>query len=176
MKIIKKIFKDVFIIKNDFQLDERGKFIKFNAEIKIKNKKKKFNQFCYSLNKKKLTLRGLHFQKKPFQEEKLITCVKGKILDVVLDINKNSKTYLKHKFVDLNDTNMYSLYIGKNYAHGFLTLSNDTCVLYQINGAYIKQKQSGFHWNDPSLKIKWPTKPKVLSTKDNKFKNFILLK
>ena len=170
MKIIKRIFKDVFLIKNNYQKDKRGKFIKFNSEIKLK-KKTNFNQFCYSVNKKKFTLRGLHFQKKPFQEEKLITCVKGKILDIVLDINKNSKTYLKYKFVSLNDKNMHSLYIGKDYANGFLTLTNDATILYQIKGTYIKSKQSGYYWNDPLLKIKWPSKPKVLSTKDKKFKN-----
>jgi dTDP-4-dehydrorhamnose 3,5-epimerase len=174
MKIIKKIFANVFLIKNNFQKDKRGKFIKFNSKIKIRNKDINFNQFCYSLNKNKLTLRGLHFQKKPFQEEKLITCVKGKILDVVMDINKYSKTYLQYKFINLNEKNMYSLYIGKDYAHGFLTLTKDTSVLYQIKGIYIRSKQSGLSWNDPSLKIKWPAKPRIISIKDKKFKNINL--
>ena len=82
MEIIKKLFKDAYIIKNKFQSDKRGKFIKFKQEIKIRNKKIKFDQFCYSSNKNKYTLRGIHYQKHPDQEEKLITCVEGKILDI----------------------------------------------------------------------------------------------
>lgn len=170
MKIIKEVLKDIFLIKNDFQKDNRGKFIKFNNNIILKNKKINFDQFCYSINKKKFTLRGLHYQKKPFQEEKLITCVKGTILDVVLDINPNSKYYLRYKFINLSDKYMYSLYVGKNYAHGFLTLTNDATILYQIKGKYIKTKQCGYLWNDPKLKIKWPTNPKIISLKDKKFK------
>ena len=152
----------------------RGSFIKFKQEIIIKNKKIKFDQFCYSLNKNKYTLRGIHYQKHPFQEEKLITCVDGKILDVIIDLNKKSKTYLKHKFINLNQSNMFSLYIGKNYAHGFLTLTKNATILYQIKGHYRKFKQTGIMWNDPLLNIKWPKKPAVISTRDTKFKKIIL--
>jgi dTDP-4-dehydrorhamnose 3,5-epimerase len=174
MEIIKKLFKDAYIIKNKFQNDKRGKFIKFKQEIKIRNKKIKFDQFCYSSNKNKYTLRGIHYQKHPDQEEKLITCVEGKILDIIVDLNKNSKTYLNHKFINLNQNNMYSLYIGKNYAHGFLTLSKNSIILYQIKGYYKKLKQDGILWNDPFLNIKWPKKPLVISNRDKKFKKIIL--
>ena len=170
MPIVKKLFSDAYLIKNNFQNDKRGKFIKFNQEIKIKNKKIKFDQFCYSVNKSRYTLRGIHYQRYPFQEEKLITCVEGKILDIIIDVNKKSDTYLSHKFINLNQSNMYSLYIGKDYAHGFLTLTDKATILYQINAPYIKSKQSGFLWNDPLLNIKWPTKPKVISYRDKNFK------
>ena len=123
MQIVKKLFINAYLIKNKFQKDDRGSFIKFNQEIKIKNKKIKFDQFCYSVNKSRYTLRGIHYQRYPFQEEKLITCVEGKMLDVIVDLNKKSKTYLNYKFINLNQSNMYSLYIGKDYAHGFLTIS-----------------------------------------------------
>ena len=169
MIISKKIFSDVYLIKNNFNNDKRGKFLKFNHEIIIKKKRIKFNQFCYSLNKKKNTFRGIHFQKYPYQEIKLVTCVEGKILDIIIDLNKKSKTYLKYKFVKLNQNKMHSLYIGKNYAHGFLTLTNKTTILYQISGPYIKSKQSGLLWSDPALKIKLPTKPKLISLRDKSF-------
>mgnify|MGYP001588696657 CR=1 FL=1 len=169
MTIYKKIFSDVYLIKNRFQNDKRGKFIKFNQEIKIKNKKIKFNQFCYSSNQKKFTFRGIHFQKPPYQEKKLVTCVEGKVLDVIVDFDKKSKTYLKYKFINLDQNKMDSLYIGENYAHGFLTLTKKATILYQINGRYIKSKQAGLLWNDPSLKIKWPIKPKIISTRDKSF-------
>ena len=170
MPILKKLFSDAYLIKNNFQNDSRGKFIKFDHEIKIKNKKIQFNQFCYSENKKKHTFRGIHFQKYPFQEKKLITCVEGKILDVILDLDKKSKTYLKYRFIKLDENNTHSIYIGKNYAHGFLTLTDKATILYQISAPYIKSKQSGLLWNDPLLNIKWPTKPKVISYRDNNFK------
>ena len=75
MQIVKKLFSGVYLIKNKFQKDKRGKFIKFKYDFKIKKEKIKFNQFCYSFNKEKYTLRGIHFQKYPFQEKKLVTCV-----------------------------------------------------------------------------------------------------
>lgn len=169
MKVIKKIFADVFLVKNEFQKDKRGQFIKFQNEFKIKNKKIKFNQFCYSSNKNKYTLRGIHFQKYPFQEKKLITCVEGKILDIIVDLDKKSKTYLNYKLINLSERNMFSLYVGRNYAHGFLTLSKNTSILYLINGTYIKTKQTGLLWNDPALKIKLPEKPKIISFRDKNF-------
>jgi len=174
MQILKKLFSDAYVIKNKFQKDNRGKFIKFHQEIKIKNKKIKFDQFCYSLNKDKYTLRGVHYQKYPFGEKKLITCVEGEIFDVIIDLNKKSNTYLKHKFINLNQNNMYSLYIGKDYAHGFLTLSKNATVLYQIEGPYKKSKQAGLLWSDPLLNIKWPKKPKIISNRDKKFKKIII--
>ncbi len=169
MKVIRKIFADVFLVKNEFQKDKRGQFIKFQNEFKIKNKKIKFNQFCYSSNKNKYTLRGIHFQKYPFQEKKLITCVEGKILDIIVDLDKKSKTYLNYKLINLSERNMFSLYVGRNYAHGFLTLSKNTSILYLINGTYIKTKQTGLLWNDPALKIKLPEKPKIISFRDKNF-------
>jgi len=174
MQIIKKLFINAYLIKNKFQKDDRGSFIKFNQEIKIKNKKIKFDQFCYSVNKSRYTLRGIHYQRYPFQEEKLITCVEGKILDVIVDLNKKSKTYLNYKFINLNQSNMYSLYIGKDYAHGFLTISKNATILYQIKGPYKKFKQAGILWNDPLLNIKWPNKPRVISIRDKKFKKIII--
>jgi dTDP-4-dehydrorhamnose 3,5-epimerase len=170
MQIIQKLFSDAYLIKNNFQKDKRGKFIKFNHEIIVKKQKIKFNQFCYSSNEKKHTLRGIHFQKYPFQEKKLITCVEGKILDVIVDIDRKSQTYLKYKFINLNENNMHSIYVGKSYAHGFLTLTDKVKILYQIEAPYIKSKQSGLLWNDPFLNIKWPFKPKIISYKDSNFK------
>ena len=174
MQIVKKLFSDAYLVKNKLQQDKRGKFIKFQKEIIIKNKKIKFNQFCYSFNDNKYTFRGIHYQKYPLQERKLVTCVKGEILDIVVDLNKNSKTYLKYKFIKLSQNNNYSLYLGKHYAHGFLTLTKNTSILYLINGTYDQKKQTGILWNDPSLKIKWPKKPKIISTRDKNFKKIMI--
>ena len=173
MEIIKKLFKDAYIIKNKFQSDKRGKFIKFKQEIKIRNKKIKFDQFCYSSNKNKYTLRGIHYQKHPDQEEKLITCVEGKILDIIVDLNKNSKTYLNHKFINLNQNNMYSLYIGKNYAHGFLTLEKENYIIYSCTKYRDGKNEIAIKFDDKNLNIKWPSNKPIISAKDKNAINFI---
>jgi dTDP-4-dehydrorhamnose 3,5-epimerase len=158
-------FKDVFLIKNKYTNDVRGYFLKFK-----KNKNYKITQQCFSFNKKKFTLRGLHFQNKPNQEIKIITCLKGSIFDVVVNVNKESSNYLKWRTFKLNDKNKYSLYVGKDYAHGFMTLEDNSLVSYHIIGKYILKKQKGLLWNDKRIKIKWPYNPKVISSRDRKFK------
>jgi dTDP-4-dehydrorhamnose 3,5-epimerase len=158
-------FKDVFLIKNKFIKDNRGFFLKLNKNNNYKN-----IQQCFSFNKKKFTLRGLHFQKEPNQEIKIITCLHGSIFDVVVNVNKKSSNYLKWRSFNLNDKNKYSLYIGKDYAHGFMTLKNNSIVSYQIIGKYISKQQKGLLWNDKKINIKWPHNPKVISFRDKKFK------
>jgi dTDP-4-dehydrorhamnose 3,5-epimerase len=155
----------VFLIKNKFQIDKRGFF------LKLKNNNFKNFQNCFSYNKKKFTLRGLHFQKFPSKEIKIITCLKGSIFDVVVNINKKSKNYLKWYSFKLNEKNKYSLYVGKDYAHGFMTLENNSIVSYQIFGKYIAKQQKGLLWNDNKIGIKWPYKPKIISDRDKNFKS-----
>jgi dTDP-4-dehydrorhamnose 3,5-epimerase len=165
MKKYNNKFKDIFLIKNKFIKDSRGYFLKFDKNSNYKNA-----QQCFSFNKKKFTLRGLHFQNKPFQEIKVITCLKGSIFDVVVNVNKKSSNYLKWKSFKLNDKNKYSLYVGKDYAHGFMTLEDNSIISYQIIGKYISKKQNGLLWNDQRIKIKWPYMPKIISSRDKKFK------
>lgn len=155
--------KKFFLIKNLLAKDNRGSFLKINY---YNNKN---YQNCFVINKKKFTLRGLHFQKKPFSEAKIITCIKGEIFDVIVNINKRSSDYLKWKSFLLSEKNNHSLFIGKDYAHGYLTLKENTIVNYQIFGKYLKNKQSGLAWNDKKINIKWPNKPLVLSKKDRNF-------
>jgi dTDP-4-dehydrorhamnose 3,5-epimerase len=164
MKIKKKLLPNVYLLKNRISNDNRGKFLKIKKKIKFK-----YNQLCFSFNKKKGTIRGLHYQKKPFSEKKIITCIQGSIFDVIVNCNSKSKNYLKYKTIVLKSNQNNSLYISENYAHGFQTLEDNTIVMYNIDGIFKKKLQSGILWNDPSLKIKWPIKLKVISKKDNKF-------
>jgi dTDP-4-dehydrorhamnose 3,5-epimerase len=158
-------FKDVFLIKNKEFKDKRGSFLK----LQNKTKNQKTSNY-FSFNKKKYTLRGLHFQKKPFQEIKIITCLKGSIFDVVVNVNKNSKNYLNWKSFLLTERNKLSLYVGKDYAHGFLTLDDNSVLSYQIIGKHSTKHQSGMHWNDKKIKIRWPHSPKIISARDKKIK------
>lgn len=173
MKIVKTKFKDTYLINHSKKIDKRGFFMRGICTKILKRKKIHFSikQTNYSYNKKKLTLRGFHFQTSPFSEKKIITCVKGKILLIIVNIDKKSKYYLKHlKFILLENLNQ-SVLISKNCATAFLTLEPETLVFYYMSSYFKKNKGKGIRYNDPKLKINWPKKPKIISSRDLNFKN-----
>jgi dTDP-4-dehydrorhamnose 3,5-epimerase len=151
------------LIKNNFTSDNRGFFLKIK-------KKNKLYQNCFSYNKKKGTIRGIHYQKYPNYEKKIISCIKGAIFDVIVDLRKNSKTYLQYKKFKLSEKDNYSLIVPKGFGHGFQTLEKNTIIYYQISGKFIKKKQTGVLWNDRKIKIKWPLPARCISKRDKKFK------
>ena len=161
MKLIKTKIKDLLIIKTDIYNDKRG----FFKEIeKFKILKKKFIFDCLSFSKKH-TLRGLHLQKRNPQA-KIITVAQGKILDVVVDLRKKSKTYGKYFSIEISHDSDFSLFIPEGFAHGFMCLSK-TCIIYYKCTNYRDQKSEvTLKWDDPDLKIKWPNAKPILSKKD----------
>ena len=162
MKIIKTKIKDLLILKTDIFKDKRG----FFKEVQRNNiLKKKFVFDCFSYSKKN-TLRGLHLQTKKSQA-KLITVVYGKILDVVVDLRKNSKTFGKHFAIEISQESDFSLFIPENFAHGFLCLSKKCAVYYKCTNYRDKLSETTIKWDDPTLNIKWPIKKPILSKKDN---------
>ena len=171
MKIVKTKIKDLVLLKTNIYNDKRG----FFKEVQKNNiLKKKFVFDCFSFSKKN-TLRGLHLQTKKSQA-KIITAVQGKILDVVVDLRKNSKTFGKHFAIEISQDSDFSLYIPENFAHGFLCLSNTCAVYYKCSQYRNKESEKTILWNDKSLKIKWPIKKPILSKKDKlgvKLKDFI---
>ncbi|MEM3859202.1 MAG: dTDP-4-dehydrorhamnose 3,5-epimerase, partial [Candidatus Micrarchaeaceae archaeon] len=114
----------------------------------------------------KNTLRGLHFQKEPYSQAKLIRCISGEILDVAVDIRKNKKTFGKYVKINLSAENKNMFYIPEGFAHGFLVLSDYAEVIYKVSKFYNKESDSGIIWNDPELAIEWPVKNPLLSEKD----------
>ena len=161
MKIIKTPIKDLIILKTNVFKDKRG----FFKEVQKNNiLKKKFIFDCFSFSKKN-TLRGLHLQTKKSQA-KIITAVQGKILDVVVDLRKNSKTFGKHFAIEISQNSDFSLYIPENFAHGFLCLSKTCGVYYKCSQYRDKNSEKTILWNDKTLKIKWPIKKPILSKKD----------
>jgi dTDP-4-dehydrorhamnose 3,5-epimerase len=161
MKLIKTKIKDLLIIKTDIYKDHRG----FFKEIeKFKILKKKFIFDCLSFSKKN-TLRGLHLQKKKPQA-KIITVAQGKILDVVVDLRKKSKTYGKHFSIKMSHDSDYSLFIPEGFAHGFICLSKTCLVYYKCTNYRDQKSEITLKWNDKNLKIKWPIKNPILSEKD----------
>ena len=171
MKILKTPFKDLLVIKNQKFIDNRGYFREILVE---KNLKKKFPFNVVSISKKNV-IRGLHYQKKNSQG-KYISVIQGKILDVVVDIRKNSKTFGKYYSIILSDENCTSLYIPPGFAHGFACLGKVNIVIYSCTNYRDKDNEHGIMWNDKSLKIKWPIKKPIISKKDKlnpKFKDFV---
>lgn len=125
-----------------------------------------------SYTKKKGTIRGLHFQIKPYEESKLIRCTKGKIFDVIIDLRTDSKTYKKWFSIELSENNHKMLYIPEGFAHGFQTLQNDTEVFYQVTEYHNPNYERGIKWNDNTFSISWPLKPTVISIKDKSWKSY----
>ena len=161
MKIVKTKIKDLLIIKNKIYSDKRG-FLK--EVFKEKNLNIKFIFDCFSYSKKN-TLRGMHIQLKKSQA-KMITVVNGKILDVVVDLRKNSKTFGNSFSIVISDKSDFSLFIPAGFAHGFLCLSNKCSVYYRCNNYQNKNSERTLLWNDKNINIKWPVKKPTLSKKD----------
>ena len=162
MKIVKTKFKNLLLLKTNIFKDNRGYF----KEIYKKNiiYKKNFIFDCFSYSKKN-TLRGLHFQSKNSQA-KIITVTQGKILDVAVDLRKNSSTFGKYFSIKISNDDDFSLYIPENFAHGFLCLSNYCTINYKCSDYRNPKYEKTLLWNDPSINIKWPTKRPILSNKD----------
>lgn len=168
MKIVKTKFKDLFLYKKDTYKDNRGYFRELFIE---KNFKNKFPFDIMSLSKKNV-LRGLHLQMTNPQG-KLLTVIRGKMFDVAVDCRKKSKTYGKHFSIILSDKDNTSLFVPKGFAHGFCSLEDDTILHYKCTKYRNAKSEVGILWNDPELKIKWPTKKVIVSTKDKNNLSFL---
>jgi len=148
--------------------DERGYFARtFCArEFASHGLNPDLAQASISYNRDKGTLRGLHFQKHPAMEDKLVRCVRGAIFDVMVDIRPGSPTYGQWYGTELSESNNLQLYGAAGFAHGFQTLSKDTIVAYHIAQFYEADKTAGVRWNDPQIAIKWPLAPVNQSPRD----------
>ena len=176
MKLTKTSFKDLIIIKHNIQVDERGYF-------KEKFKKEKLDslisyslEFCQENSVKSYlnVLRGLHFQKQPYSQSKLISVSFGKILDVAVDIRKNSENFGKYFSYVLSSDKHESLFIPKGFAHGYLTLSDSAIINYHVDNYYNPEAEEGIPYDDNFLKIDWGIKKNkiIISKKDQNFKPF----
>ena len=172
MKIYKNSFKDMLIFKSKKFKDKRGYFRELSLEKYIKKKL----IFTVVSKSKKNVLRGMHMQKKKMQG-KYISVIKGKILDVVIDCRKKSKTFGRHFKIILSDKNATSLYIPPGFAHGFLSMEKDNIVVYSCTNYRDANSEISISWNDKNLDIKWPVKNPLISKKDSMslpFNNFFI--
>lgn len=162
----------ILIIPNVFK-DTRGYFLESYNQKKLENViKTNFVQDNESLSKKGV-LRGLHLQKPPYAQAKLIRVIQGSILDVAVDLRKNSKTYGKHYKIILSGENKKQLYVPVGFAHGFLCLEDNTILNYKCSNYYNAQSEASIAWNDPDLNIDWEINNPILAKKDEQAKKLI---
>lgn len=147
--------------------DARGHFFESYSEAAFKaaGLPTDFVQDNQSLSAKGI-LRGLHFQKPPYAQGKLVRVIKGAVLDVVVDLRSSSSTYGQHFAIELNEDNKTMFWIPPGFAHGFVTLVDDTIFVYKVTGLYNKESEGGLLWNDPALGIDWGIENPLLSDKD----------
>ena len=159
---------DVIVIEPKIFPDERGEFLElFKQSIFEQNEiNVKFVQDNISVSNLDV-LRGLHFQKTPKSQAKLITVLQGEIFDVAVDIRKNSSTYGKWVGEILSENNRKLLFIPEGFAHGFCTLRENTIVMYKVSNEYSSELERSIIWNDPEINISWPIKNPILSEKDS---------
>jgi len=169
MQFIKTKIQDLILIKPTVFGDNRGYFLEAYNHDQFKQHIGEVN--FIQLNESKSSygvLRGLHFQKPPYTQAKLVRCIQGKVLDVVVDLRKDSSTYGQHLSFELSGENKHQLFIPRGFAHGFVVLSETAIFSYMVDNAYAPDHDSGIVWNDKDLDIDWqlPEEDIVLSEKD----------
>jgi dTDP-4-dehydrorhamnose 3,5-epimerase len=166
--------KGAFIIEPERIEDERGFFARTycRKEFESHGLNPYLVQCSVSFNKKKGTLRGMHYQAAPYQEAKLVRCTMGAIYDVILDLRPHSPTFKQWVSVELSAENHHMVYVPEGVAHGFQTLQDQTELMYQISEFYYFEYAGGVRWDDPQFGIRWPGSPAILSTKDASYQDF----
>jgi dTDP-4-dehydrorhamnose 3,5-epimerase len=166
--------KGAFIIEIESREDERGFFARSWCEDEFKKHglNPRLVQCNISFNKKRGTLRGMHYQVAPFAEAKVVRCTMGSIYDVIIDLRPDSPTFKQWVSVELTAENRRALYVPEDFAHGFQALSDNTEVFYQMSEFYHPECARGIRWNDPAFGIEWFSVPCIISRQDNEYADF----
>ena len=175
MEYIETEIAGVFIIEPRVFSDARGYFMEawkeeeFNQHIgRVKFIQDNESKSSYGV------LRGLHYQKGEWSQAKLVRVIKGRVLDVAVDIRKSSPTFGKHVMVELSEDNKRQFFIPRGFAHGFLVLSEEAIFTYKVDNPYMPAEEAGIRWNDPELAIEWPIDPAVVQTSEKDLKQPLL--
>ena len=164
-----------FLVELEPSEDERGAFARTwcAREFAARGVEAPMVQTSISVNHLKGTLRGLHYQRPPSREGKLVRCTHGEVFDAIVDLRCDSPTYLQHAAVTLSAKNNLSIYVPPGFAHGYQTLAADSSILYMMNDFYQPEYSAGARWNDPAFSIPWPIEvPTSLSRRDREWPNF----
>jgi dTDP-4-dehydrorhamnose 3,5-epimerase len=156
-------------------VDQRGMFARIfcGREFAARGLDPRIAQCSTSYNRRRGTLRGMHYQLAPFAEAKLVRCVRGAIHDVIIDLRQDSGTRMRWTEVELSADNRRMLYVPAGFAHGFQTLTDDAEVFYQISEWYSPEHARGVRWNDDAFGIRWPLADPVVSSKDSSYPDFV---
>ena len=165
---------EVYLIDIEPIEDQRGFFARTwcQEEFRDYGLDANLTQCNIAFNTHKGTLRGMHFQKDPHAEVKIVRCSRGSAYDVLVDLRSQSPTYKQWLAIEISMFNRRSIYIPQGVAHGYLTLENDTELHYQMSSAYVPEASSGIRWDDPVFAIDWPFTPCVISDKDNSYPDY----
>lgn len=163
-----------YVVEIEPRSDERGFFARTWCadELAHAGLVSNLSQCSISSNRHANTLRGMHYQDAPDFEAKLVSCRKGALFDVIVDLRLESPTYTRWFGTELTAGNYRALYIPPGLAHGFVTLEDETDVFYQISGAYVPSSGRGVRWNDPLFAIKWPVAPATIADRDRNYPDF----
>ena len=172
MNIVKTEIEGVLIIEPRLFRDARGYFFESFSEREFEEKVAPILghsvHFCQDNESMSSygVMRGLHFQRPPYTQSKLVRCVKGRVLDVAVDIRKSSPTFGKYVAVELSEDNKRQLFIPRGFAHGFVVLSEEAVFTYKVDNGYAPQQEASIRWDDPTIAIQWPIDPKDVLTSE----------
>jgi dTDP-4-dehydrorhamnose 3,5-epimerase len=175
MNYIETSIKGVFVIEPKVFNDARGYFFEAWKQAEFEEHIGKVNFIQDNESKSSYgVLRGLHYQKGEFAQAKLVRVIKGRVLDVAVDIRRSSPTFGQHVMVELSEDNKRQFFIPRGFAHGFLVLSDEAIFTYKVDNVYAPQAEAGIRWNDPALNIEWPIDPQTVLTSDKDLKQPLL--
>ena len=168
MELIKTRIEGVFIIVPKIFKDERGFFYETFNSVALKEKGIDFTpvQENCAHSMYKGTVRGLHFQNNPMSQAKIVRCIKGRVQDYAIDLRKDSNTYLQSVSVELSEENKYQLFIPRGFAHGVISLEDDSTIEYYADNSYSPENDRSINCLDPQIAINWPIEDLILSNKD----------
>jgi dTDP-4-dehydrorhamnose 3,5-epimerase len=163
-----------FVIEPELLEDTRGFFARTwcEREFEARGLETRIAQCSTCFNKRKGSLRGMHYQMPPFAETKIVRCTRGSMFDVIVDLRLGSPTFTRHFWVVLTSENRKMLYVPAGFAHGFQTLEDDTEVFYQISEVYSSEHERGVRWNDPAFGIRWPEDDRTIVDRDRTYPDF----
>ena len=174
MNFVATALAGAYIVDLEPQTDARGFFARAwcQREFEQRGLNSRVAQCSVSYNRRKGTWRGMHYQEAPHEEAKLVRCTMGSICDVIVDLRPDSPTFREHVTVTLSAENRKMLYVPEKFAHGFLTLEDNTEVFYQMSEFHAPESARGFRWNDPSFAIRLPLGIVVISERDRSYPDF----
>jgi len=163
--------RGAFLIRLEKLVDQRGYFARTfcQREFEGHGLESKVVQCNVSFNRRKGTLRGMHWQAPPCAETKLVSCIRGAIHDVVVDLRPDSPTFMRHFAAELSEANGDMLYVPEGFAHGFQTLQENTAVFYQMSQFYSAEHARGLRWDDPAFGIAWPEDDRLIIERDRNY-------